>query len=46
MTWLEIYALLTPVLIVCVALFVVIPLARWQDAREDRRRSRQKRSTV
>jgi hypothetical protein len=38
MTWLEIYVLLSPVLVVCVAL-LVIPLTRWQDEREDRRRA-------
>lgn len=37
MTWLEIYALLTPVLILVVALILVV-LTRWQDEREARRR--------
>ena len=34
----QILALVTPVFIVLVAL-LAIPLARWQDAREDRRRA-------
>ncbi len=38
MTWLEIYALLTPVLILVVALILVV-LTRWQDEREARRRA-------
>jgi hypothetical protein len=38
MTWLEIYALLTPFFIIGVVL-LVIPLTHWQDAREDRRRA-------
>jgi hypothetical protein len=39
MTWLQIYALLAPVLVVAMALCVVW-LTRQQDAREDRRRAR------
>ena len=38
MNWFEIYALLSPLLVVLLAL-AVLRLTRWQDEREDRRRS-------
>jgi hypothetical protein len=39
MTWLEIYALVTPFFILGVVL-LVIPLTHWLNTREDRRRER------
>ena len=42
MTWFEIYAVLSPLLVVVVAL-ITLRLARWQDDREDRRRGQQAR---
>jgi hypothetical protein len=38
MTWLQIYALLAPVLVLVFALIMVV-LTRWQDEREQRRRA-------
>jgi len=38
MTDLQIYLLLAPVLVLVFAMFIVV-MTRWQDAREDRRRT-------
>ncbi len=38
MTWLQIYALLAPVMVLVFALIMVV-LTRWQDEREERRRA-------